>query len=562
MQSLCLRDDESHFAALAALPDLPSLTTLMVTHALTGNEDMRWVRRVPNVSGLNLEAPRADRITNLRAKRRPEPSTIAGQFSTVDQAVAELALLNKLYLLRLNGQRIGDASAAHLASLEQLHWLELNDTLLGDQGVKRLAALGSLKTLFLDRTKITNEGVLVLAELGNLQNLTLNGTAITDKALEALANCPLRKSIRSLGLEHTAITDAGLKALADATQLQSLNIMNTRVTDAGLVHLRNLKSLGNLAVAGTAITQDGIAELKPYLPGLGKIHIPARAGEPDKLAAIRPLVKARLKNGQAVECLLMRFADGVYTVKQPETLAEIRESDIWEITFVGPKSSAQGNNTLRERLAFLSQPACVQDLIDAYSSLGAKAAGQFADLLADSDLQVRRMAAQAISNWGTWGRTGMPPDLQAPLIKTLHDDNPQVRHLVLGALGRLGESSDDVVAPLAETLAKDPDGQVGQAVVQSLRRIALRRTIGDPALKTIVEAFGHAATDHPEDHVRMQAIAMLGSLGEKGQGAAGALSRAFGQSQQFRPRRCLRGAEKGWLYACRGVAQTRDRRRT
>ena len=354
--------------------------------------------------------------------------------------------------------------------------------------------------------------------------------------------------IETLWIGSDDASFAALAALPDLPTLDAiniyriLNIMNTRVTDAGLVHLRNAKSLSNLAVDGTAVTLDGIAELKPYLPALGRIQMPAagrirvptserihtaeKAAEPDKLAATRPFVKARLKNGTRVEGLLMRFAEGVYTVKQAESLAEIREADIWEITFVSPRSSSQGTSSLRDRLAFLSQPACVQDLIDAYHSLGPKAATEMGELLTDSDPQVRRMAAQAISNWATWGRTALPRDLQAPLIKALHDNNPQVRHLIPGPLANLGESSDEVIGPLAETLAKEPDGQVGRAMVEALYRIAWRRSIGDRSLNTIIAALGSAAADHPETQVRVHAIVMLGKLGEKGRGAVEALRRA------------------------------------
>ena len=138
------------------------------------------------------------------------------------------------------------------------------------------------------------------------------------------------------------------------------------------------------------------------VPTSERIHTAEKAAEPDKLAATRPFVKVWLKNGTRVEGPSMRFAEGVYTVKQAESLAEIREADIWEITFVSPRSSSQGTSSLcADRLAFLSQPACVQDLIDAYHSLGPKAATEMGELLTDSDPQVRRMAAQAISNRAT-----------------------------------------------------------------------------------------------------------------------------------------------------------------
>ncbi len=109
-----------------------------------------------------------------------------------------------------------------------------------------------------------------------------------------------------------------------------------------------------------------------------------------------------------MEGLLLRFADGIYTVKQAESLAKIRDADIKEITFVSPPSSPGGKGRLRDRLTFLSQSRSVQDLIDAYYAAGPKAGAEMAELLTDSDPQVRRMAAQAISNWDMWGRAALP----------------------------------------------------------------------------------------------------------------------------------------------------------
>ncbi len=74
-------------------------------------------------------------------------------------------------------------------------------------------------------------------------------------------------------------------------------------------------------------------------------------------------------------------------------------------------------------------------------------------------------------------------------------------------------------------LTKEPDGQVAGAVIQALHRLAWRHGADDPGLKAIVNALGHAATDHPETQVRVQAIGLLGSLGERGQEATEALRR-------------------------------------
>ena len=70
--------------------------------------------------------------------------------------------------------------------------------------------------------------------------------------------------------------------------------------------------------------------------GAWDIPRPKRARRARQAGDHSTIRQGKAQEWRAVEGLLMRFADGVYTVKQPETLAEIRESDIWEITFVGP----------------------------------------------------------------------------------------------------------------------------------------------------------------------------------------------------------------------------------
>ena len=208
IESLSLGGDDASFAALAALPDLPTLEAINFARKLTGKEDMSWVQHVPNVTGINLQVPGGEGSADRRTKLR-QPPAAADNRPCPDQTIAALTKLSKLYLLRLNGQQITDVSGAYLAQLKNLHHLELADTPIGDQGVKRLSVLANLTVLFLSRTQVGDEGVLALAELGKLQILSLNGTAITDKALEAFAGGPLGKSIRSLGLDYTAITDAG-----------------------------------------------------------------------------------------------------------------------------------------------------------------------------------------------------------------------------------------------------------------------------------------------------------------------------------------------------------------
>ncbi|MEI8371960.1 MAG: HEAT repeat domain-containing protein [Planctomycetota bacterium] len=522
IKSLWLGGDDASFAALASLPDLPTLEAINFARKLTGKEDMQWVRHVPNVLCINLEVPGGEGSADRRAKLRERPAA-ADKAPCPDQTVGSLTQLSKLYLLRLNGQQITDVSGVHLAQLKNLHHLELNDTPISDQGVKRLSVLANLTTLFLDRTQVGDKGVLALAELGNLRTLTLSGTTITDKALEGFASGPLRRSIRLLRLDYTAITNAGLKFLEGASELQSLSISHTHVTDAGLVSLRGMKSLDTLAADGTAVSREGTLDLKQRQSTLRYAYVSEKPAESTRVSTTRPLVKARLKSGVAVEGMLMRFADGVYFVKLGVSLRSFQESEIESISFSGPQPAEKA--ALRERTLPVPR-ARRTELPNEFAQLGVDAAPQAVKLLADSDPQVRIAAARAIGRWAANAGTIIPHEMEELLVKALQDKNAEVRNCITEILWRMGQSSDSVIPPLVDTLKKDPDRQVACSAAGALHWIAKNRTEGKPSLRPIIEALGWAAADHDDAVVRGRAIWALGELGPKALPAAEALRRA------------------------------------
>ncbi len=73
IESLWLGGDDASFAALAVLPDLPTLESINFKRKLTGKEDMQWVKRVPNVDGINLVVPGSEGSADRRAQL-PAPS--------------------------------------------------------------------------------------------------------------------------------------------------------------------------------------------------------------------------------------------------------------------------------------------------------------------------------------------------------------------------------------------------------------------------------------------------------------------------------------------------------
>lgn len=521
IESLWLGGDDGSFAALSALPDLPTLQSINFARKLTGKEDMQWVEHVPNVNCINLEAPGANGSADRRAKLRV-PVRTDGETGP-DRTVGALARLRKLYLLRLNGQQISDASGEHLATLKELHHLELRDTPVGNAGVKRLSALARLTTLMLDRTQVGDEGVLALAELGNLQNLSLGGAAITDRALEAFAGGPLGKSIRSLQLEYTEISDAGLTSLEGASELQSLNVSYTRISDAGLIHLGGMKSLVSFSANGTAVSRDGTLALKQRLRNLRYAYVSEKPAEATGVPATRPLVRARLKSGAAVEGVLMRFADGTYVVKLGDSLRSFQEAEIASISFTGPQPDERA--ALRERALAMRQSRRAMPPKE-LAELGSDTAAKTVKLLADSDPQVRITAARALVRWAGSVRTIVPQEMEASFLNALHDDNAEVRSYVTEILWRIGVSKDSVIPPLIETLKKDPDRQVAIRAAVALHWIAKHRAEEQESLKPVLEALGWAATDHVDAGVRAEALRLLGELGPKALPAADAARRA------------------------------------
>ncbi|MEI8374463.1 MAG: HEAT repeat domain-containing protein [Planctomycetota bacterium] len=244
----------------------------------------------------------------------------------------------------------------------------------------------------------------------------------------------------------------------------------------------------------------------------------------DKLAARRPLVKATLKDGTSVEGLLERFADGQYMLTQNGRQHSFSELDVWQLKFVGPLSGPR--SPLGRRIAHLAKPSSYKDVAEELKTLGAQAGPQFGELLDDSDPTIRRQAVESLWNLSCMSGTVIPRELEGPLIKALHDDDPRVRVKIPISLAVLGEKNDSVIVHLAEALNHDPDSQVAYVVQDAFMRMVAHRELGSPGLKAIIDAMAESLISHPRVHIRSRSAMLLGTLGEKGMGACDALIRA------------------------------------
>ncbi len=106
-------------------------------------------------------------------------------------------------------------------------------------------------------------------------------------------------------------------------------------------------------------------------------YVTEKSDTSNTAVATRPLVKARLKDGTAVEGLLMRFADGTYVVKLGDSLRSFQESEIASISFSGPRAS--GRATERERTPGVRPVR--GDMSDEFARLGVDSVQQAVKLL-------------------------------------------------------------------------------------------------------------------------------------------------------------------------------------
>ena len=177
-----------------------------------------------------------------------------------DAELKELAPLNDLRKLELDGNEITGAGLKHLAPLEKLEELDLSRTSVGDAGLKELAPFRELRSLDLWNAQVTDAGLKHLAPLTKLRSLNLWNAQVTDAGLKDLA--PL-KGLQSLNLTNTQVTDAGLKELAPLEDLRSLDLSGTRVTDAGLKEVARHKGLESLSLTNARVTDAWLAALAP-----------------------------------------------------------------------------------------------------------------------------------------------------------------------------------------------------------------------------------------------------------------------------------------------------------
>ena len=179
----------------------------------------------------------------------------------------ELAGLQSLQSLHLDGTRVSDAGLADLIALPHLTSLGLSGARVSSKGLTALkAALPRRRSSGRSPTAAPAEAVLAL---GGSVHVAPKGGA-DDRPIMAVADLPADyfqvTCVRLVGIKKPlGGVLAALAALHDPQwdRLQTLDLSGAAVGDADLATLQPLTALTELKLARTQVTDAGLEKLKP-----------------------------------------------------------------------------------------------------------------------------------------------------------------------------------------------------------------------------------------------------------------------------------------------------------
>ncbi len=158
---------------LADLTELPELTNIAVWHLCSG--DLGHLPQLPHLTGVSLvqtacpdiDLSKLALLPKLNWIEFPSSPLTARQF----EQLAQIKTLNSINIAHAKLDAAGREGIAHLAKLPSLQFLYIND--VTDETAAQIAKIESLTYLTIEGAKLTDEGVASLAKLPKLQQLQL-----------------------------------------------------------------------------------------------------------------------------------------------------------------------------------------------------------------------------------------------------------------------------------------------------------------------------------------------------------------------------------------------------
>ncbi len=157
---------------LKELPELPKLTTLVLSGTGVGDDDIRYLTRCPQLVGIGLGGTKVTGATlDVLADTEKLEFLWLADAPITDAGLASIAKFTGLQFLNLQRTRVTDAGIAHLTKLSKLFHLDLEGTRVTDAC---LASLPKAHYLTLKSTRVTKDKALVFSRQHSHMVLTIN----------------------------------------------------------------------------------------------------------------------------------------------------------------------------------------------------------------------------------------------------------------------------------------------------------------------------------------------------------------------------------------------------
>jgi hypothetical protein len=180
-----------------------------------------------------------------------------------DAALADLAALSGLRVLRIDSPEVTDRALEYLHGHTDLQQLWVAGTQIGSPGLASLEGFDRLEVVGLAPSQCDPVAVAWLVARPKLNSVAVIGSGLT---LEQSRGLEEVRGLRSLLLLGGAATDTLAPALAEFTQLELLYLESPAVTDGTLDALGPLTRLRNLLLVNTAVTDQGVSRVQAANP--------------------------------------------------------------------------------------------------------------------------------------------------------------------------------------------------------------------------------------------------------------------------------------------------------
>lgn len=161
-----------------------------------------------------------------------------------DEAVTQIAKLQKLWLLDLRGQPVTDASIAALRNHPALVVIDLGSTKVTGACALDLATIPNVERIYINGTHWTG-GLKPFMQCHHLLSLNVGYTPIRDRNIADLAGHP---TLETLNLGQTTVTSDCADALVSIPSLRDLWLAQSKFGDEGVLKLMALSNLEALSL--------------------------------------------------------------------------------------------------------------------------------------------------------------------------------------------------------------------------------------------------------------------------------------------------------------------------